>query len=305
MPLMSGASITYLDKPPSPVVLMPAMQNLRPTAIVGVPLLLEKIYRNSILPSLEKNVLYKWKLTRNIAIKMAGAGLMAAMGSSLRFFGIGGAPLAEDVEAFLRKAGFPYSPGYGLTETSPLVSGTKPYDFAFGSSGKMIPGISVRISGEGEIQVQGPNVTQGYYRDEERTRESFSHDGWFKTGDLGYIDKKGHLFIRGRIKALILGPSGENIYPEEIENLLNASALVEDSLVLSGPRGELMALIVLSEKTQTALAALGENLDELKQNVNKRLSAFSRLSRIEIQKEPFEKTPTRKIKRFLYMGDRE
>jgi long-chain acyl-CoA synthetase len=168
----------------------------------------------------------------------------------------------------------------------------------------MIPGISVRISGEGEIQVQGPNVTQGYYRDEERTRESFSHDGWFKTGDLGYIDKKGHLFIRGRIKALILGPSGENIYPEEIENLLNASALVEDSLVLSGPRGELMALIVLSEKTQTALAALGENIDELKQNVNKRLAAFSRLSRIEIQKEPFEITPTRKIKRFLYMGDK-
>jgi long-chain acyl-CoA synthetase len=152
-PLMSGASITYLDKPPSPAVLIPAMQNLRPTAIVGVPLFLEKIYRNSIFPSLEKNILYKWKPTRNIAIKLAGANLMAAMGSALRFFGIGGAPLAEDVEAFLRKAGFPYSPGYGLTETSPLVSATKPYDFAFRSSGKMIPGISVRISDEGEVQV--------------------------------------------------------------------------------------------------------------------------------------------------------
>jgi long-chain acyl-CoA synthetase len=148
-------------------------------------------------------------------------------------------------------------------------------------------------------------VTHGYYRDEDRTRETFSHDGWFKTGDLGYIDKKRNLFIRGRIKALILGPSGENIYPEEIENLLNSSALVEDSLVLSGPKGELMALIVLSEKAQTALAALADNVDELKQSVNKRLAAFSRLSRIEIQKEPFEKTPTRKIKRFLYSGKRD
>jgi long-chain acyl-CoA synthetase len=299
-PLMSGASITYLDKPPSPAVLIPAMQNLRPTAIVGVPLFLEKIYRNSIYPSLKKNILYKWKLTRNIAIKLAGASLMAAMGSALRFFGIGGAPLAEDVEAFLRKAGFPYSPGYGLTETSPLVSGTRPYDFAFRSSGKMIPGISIRISDEGEVQVQGPNVMQGYYRDEERSKEAFTDDGWLKTGDLGYMDKKNHLFLRGRIKAMILGPSGENIYPEEIENLLNTSVMVEDSLVLSGTKGELVALIVLSEKAQTALAALADNLEELKQNVNKRLAAFSRLSRIEIQKEPFEKTPTRKIKRFLY-----
>jgi long-chain acyl-CoA synthetase len=141
---------------------------------------------------------------------------------------------------------------------------------------------------------------QGYYRDEERSKEAFTADGWFKTGDLGYMDKKTHLFLRGRIKAMILGPSGENIYPEEIENLLNTSGMVEDSLVLSGPRGELVALIVLSEKAQTALAALADNLEELKQSVNKRLAAFSRLSRIEIQKEPFEKTPTRKIKRFLY-----
>ncbi|MDR0313322.1 MAG: AMP-binding protein [Treponema sp.] len=299
-PLMSGASITYLDKPPSPAVLIPAMQNLRPTAIVGVPLFLEKIYRNSIFPSLEKNILYKLKPTRSIAIKLAGAGLMAAMGSALRFFGIGGAPLAEDVEVFLRKAGFPYSPGYGLTETSPLVAGTAPYRFAFRSSGKMIPGISIRISDEGEVQVQGPNVMQGYYHDEERSKGAFTDDGWLKTGDLGYMDKKNHLFLRGRIKAMILGPSGENIYPEEIENLLNTSGMVEDSLVQSGPRGELVAFIVLSEKAQTAIAALADNMEELKQNVNKRLAAFSRLSRIEIQKEPFEKTPTRKIKRFLY-----
>jgi long-chain acyl-CoA synthetase len=225
---------------------------------------------------------------------------MAAMGSSIRFFGIGGAPLSEDVERFLRKTGFPYSPGYGLTETSPLVAGTAPYKFAFRSSGSVIKGVEVRTGADGEIQVRGPNVMQGYYRDEERTRSAFTEDRWLKTGDLGSVDRKGRLFIRGRLKALILGPSGENIYPEEIEELISTSLLVEDALVVPGERGELVALIVLSEKAQTALAALGDSMEELKNQVNKRLAAFSRLNRIEIRREPFEKTPTQKIKRFLY-----
>jgi long-chain acyl-CoA synthetase len=302
--VMSGASVTYLDKPPSPAILLPAMQTLRPTAIVSVPLFIEKICRNLIFPALGKSPFYKLPPPRLIALKAAGNRLMAAMGSSIRFFGIGGAPLAEDVEYFLRKAGFPYSPGYGLTETSPLVAGTAPYRFPFRSAGLVLKGVEVRIGDDGEIQVRGPNVMLGYYRDEERTRSVFTGDGWFKTGDIGSLDRKGRLFIRGRLKALILGPSGENIYPEEIEELIHTSQLVEVALVIPGERGELVALIVISEKAKTALAALEDGLEELKNQVNKRLAAFSRLNRIEVRGEPVEKTPTQKIKRFLYSTEK-
>ena len=298
--VMSGASITYLDKPPSPAVLLPAMQDLRPTAMVTVPLFIEKICRQRIFPKMQKSPLYKFPLTRPLVRFLAGQKLLSSLGSAIRFFGIGGAPLAADVERFLRKAGFPYSPGFGLTETAPLVAGTAPYKFPPQSSGQVLKGTELRIADNGEIQVRGPNVMLGYYRDEEKTREVFTEDGWFKTGDLGRMDKKGFLYIYGRLKALILGPSGENIYPEEIESILSTSTLVEDALVVPGDRGELVALIVLSEKAQTMLAALGDSLEELKNTVNKKLAAFSRLSRIEIQKEPFEKTPTQKIKRFLY-----
>ena len=301
--VMSGASVTYLDKPPSPAVLLPAMQTLRPTAMVSVPLFIEKICRNRVFPQLEKSPLYRFPLTRPLAVWAAGQKLMAALGASIRFFGIGGAPLSEDVERFLRRAGFPYAPGYGLTETAPLVAGTAPYKLPFRSVGSVIKGTELRISDENEIQVKGPNVMLGYYRDEERTREAFTEDGWFKTGDLGHLDKKGRLFIHGRLKALILGPSGENIYPEEIESILQTSLLVEDALVVPGQRGELVALVVLNEKAQTMFAALGDSLEELKDTANKKLAAFSRLNRIEIRKEPFEKTPTQKIKRFLYMGN--
>jgi long-chain acyl-CoA synthetase len=299
-PVIGGASITYLDRPPSPVILLQAMQTLRPTAMISVPLFIEKICRNKIFPALEASPLYKCPLTRFIAIMAAGGKLLSALGSSLRLFGIGGAPLAEDVERFLRKAGFPYAPGYGLTETSPLVAGTVPYKFPFGSAGSIVKGVEARIGGDGEIQIRGPNVMMGYYQDEERTQAAFTEDGWFKSGDLGSFDKKGRLFIRGRLKALILGPSGENIYPEEIEELIHTSDLVEDALVVPGERGELVAFIVLSEKAKTALAALGESLEEMKNQINKKLAAFSRLNRIEVREEPFEKTPTQKIKRFLY-----
>jgi long-chain acyl-CoA synthetase len=160
--------------------------------------------------------------------------------------------------------------------------------------------VDVRISGAGVILIRGPNVMMGYHRAEERTRAAFTEDGWFKSGDMGNFGRKGHLFIRGRLKALILGPSGENIYPEEIEELIHTSGLVEDVLVVPGERGELVALIVLSEKAKTAVAALGNSLEGLKNQVNKRLAAFSRLNRIVVREEPFEKTPTQKIKRFLY-----
>ncbi|MDR0644971.1 MAG: AMP-binding protein [Treponema sp.] len=303
--VMSGASIVYLDRPPSPSALLPAIQALRPTIMIAVPLFIEKIYRSQIAPRLQKSLLSRCPLTRSMAIKIAGRRLLGIFGGALRFFGVGGAPLSEDVEIFLRKAQFPYSPGYGLTETSPLVSGTAPYRFPMRSAGSVLTGVEVRIAGTGadvigEIHVRGPNVMLGYYKDEAKTREAFTEDGWFKTGDLGFLDKKNHLFVRGRLKALILGPSGENIYPEEIESLLYTSDLVEDALVCSGSRGEIVALVRLNEKAQTAIAALSDNIEELKNAVNKRLASFSRINRIEIRREPFEKTPTAKIKRFLY-----
>ncbi len=317
--VLNGAGTTYLDRIPAPAVLLHAVQIIRPTIMLTVPLIIEKVYRQKIKPALEPNPLYKFPLTRPLAIKAAGTKLLASLGGAIRFFGVGGAALAPDVEEFLHKAQFPYAIGYGLTETAPLLAGSKPFKGKLHSTGPALRGVSIRIvdaSGnivggagfpkkgppdqQGEIQAKGPNIMLGYYKDEERTREAFTEDGWFKTGDLGSFDKRGRLYIKGRSKAMILGPSGENIYPEEIEGILNASDIVEDSLVYSDETGRLTALIVLSEKAKTMIAAMGDSLSELKNMVNKKLSAFSRINQIEVQDEPFEKTATKKIKRFLY-----
>ncbi|GHV36022.1 AMP-binding protein [Spirochaetia bacterium] len=308
--ILNGASITYLDKPPSPLVLLPAIQAIRPTVMLTVPLFIEKIYRQKLAPALHASPLYKCALTRPLALYLAGRKLNAAFGGGVRSFGIGGAPLASDVEDFLRKIKFPYAPGYGLTEAAPLLAGTAPYRFPLHSAGSILPGVELRIAKpapgftEGEIQARGPNIMMGYYRDEEATKNAFTPDGWLKTGDLGFLDKKGHLFIRGRIKAMILGSSGENIYPEEIEILLNASPLVEEALVRGGEQGQPMALLVLNaaarQRRVAQPAAFDQELEDLKNTVNRQLPPFSRLCRIEIREEPFEKTPTQKIKRFLY-----
>ncbi|MDR2742042.1 MAG: AMP-binding protein [Treponema sp.] len=308
--VMSGASTTYLNGPPAPAVLLPAAQAIHPTVMLTVPLIIEKLYRSHIEPALKANPLYRFPLTRPLALAAAGRKFMSIFGGAVRFFSIGGAALSEDVERFLRKVQFPYALGYGMTEAAPLLAGTAPFKSPLSSAGRVLKGVSLRIV-DGEIQTKGPNIMSGYYRDEKRTLESFTSDGWFKTGDLGVFDKRGYLYIKGRLKAMILGPSGENIYPEEIESLLYSSEIVEDALVYPGERGELVALIVLSEKAKTMLAVIGDALDsagsalgsallDLKKAVNKRLASFSRISRIEIRIEPFEKTATRKIKRFLY-----
>jgi long-chain acyl-CoA synthetase len=316
---MSGAATSYIDRPPAPAVLIHAVQLIRPTVMLTVPLIIEKIYRQKIKPVLESNLLYKFPLTRTFAMKIAGRKLLNSLGGAIRFFGIGGAALSPDVENFLHTAEFPYAMGYGLTETAPLLAGSSPFKGKLRSTGPVLRGVSVRIvdaSGkiiggvssakhnppnmEGEIQAKGPNIMLGYYKYEDRTREAFTEDGWFKTGDLGSIDKKGRLYIKGRSKAMILGPSGENIYPEEIEGILNAHDIIEDSLVYSDESGRLTALVVLSEKAKTMMAAFGDNLSEIIKWTNKKLSSFAHINRIEIQDEPFEKTATKKIKRFLY-----
>jgi long-chain acyl-CoA synthetase len=298
--VLSGASTAYLDRPPAPAVLFSAAEALRPTVMLTVPLIIEKLYRNRILPALQANPLYRHPLTRSLAIQREGRKLFSVFGGAIRLFSIGGAPLAEDVEAFLRKVRFPYTLGYGMTEAAPLLAGTAPFKFPPHSVGRTIRGVELRCDARGEIQARGPNIMMGYFRDEERSAQSFTPDGWFKTGDLGVFDDRGCLYIKGRIKALILGPSGENIYPEEIEKLLGASDIVEDALVYPGEKGELVALVVLSEKARTMLTAIGDRLGDLRNAVNKGLASFSRISRIEVRTEPFEKTATAKIKRFLY-----
>ncbi|MDR2194600.1 MAG: AMP-binding protein [Treponema sp.] len=317
--VFNGASVVYLDRPPSPSVLADAMQALKPTLMLTVPLFIEKLYHSRIAPRLSKSVLYRFPLTRRIAERLAGRALLAAFGGGLRFLGVGGAALADEVERFLWNAQFPYAPGYGLTEASPLVAGTAPYRFRFRSSGKPLEGVEARVAaragdraedfaaardysdagGYGEIQVRGPNVMSGYYRNEQATREAFTEDGWLKTGDAGYVDGNGYLFIRGRLKTMIVTSSGENIYPEDIELLLRQSPLVEDALVCSGENGELVALIVPSAAAYAAMEKT-ETRDTLRRSLNKRLAAFSRIDRIEVMTAPFEKTPTGKIKRFLY-----
>lgn len=306
-PLHKGCHISYLSKPPAPSVLLPALAAVRPHAMLTVPLLMEKVYRQKVLPGLNQGLLRVLRKVPGLGwvfVKIAGAKLKKTFGGRLKFFGIGGAPLAPEVARFLHQAGFPFAIGYGLTETSPLVAGH--LKCRLYTTGRVLPGVTVKIGdpkderGAGEVLVKGPNVMAGYYQDPVKTAEAFTSDGWFKTGDLGLFDH-GHLRLLGRSKNLILGPSGENIYPEAIEALINQHPLIVESLVVQRG-GELVAKMVLNEdwvskQTSQALEAL---LVELREQVNHQLARFSRLSRFEVQPGPFEKTATFKIKRYLY-----
>ncbi|MDZ7722784.1 MAG: AMP-binding protein [candidate division KSB1 bacterium] len=321
IPMVGGAHIYYLDKPPVPRVLIPAMQKVKPTMMLTVPLIMEKIYKARVHPQLTKNALmrkmYNNPVLRKKLHKLAAKKIMKTFGGELKFYGIGGALLSSDVELFLREGGFPYAIGYGLTETSPLIAGTSVAETKFRSTGPAIPGVKIKIhepdpkTGEGEIWVQGDNVMQGYFRDPERTKEVFVNS-WFRTGDLGILDKDGYLYIKGRLKNVIVGSNGENIYPEEIETILNKADYVMESLVYE-KEGNLCARVHLdyeeldkelavNKQSDTRLSEqIQEKLTELKKKVNANVSPFSRISKIIEQQEPFEKTPTKKIKRYLYV----
>jgi len=323
LPLMNGACIYYLDKPPVARVLLPAMAQVKPTFMLSVPLILEKIYKSKIAPKLNRpgiiGRLINYPGVRKPLSKLMGRKLMASFGGNIKFFGIGGAPLAPEVEFFLREAKFPYAIGYGLTETSPLIAGCGPSITKFRSTGPAILNVKIKIdnpdpnTGEGEIVVKGPNVMKGYYRDPERTKEVFTKDGWFKTGDLGVLDSDGYLFIKGRLKNMILGPSGENIYPEEIEAHLNETEYVLESLVFKQDE-KIMARVhldynaidktMMKEKLSESQMheMINDLLESIRKTINKRVSGYSRIHKIIEQPEPFEKTPTKKIKRYLYIS---
>jgi len=321
VPLFNGAVIWYLRKPPTPSVLLPALQQIRPTTMLTVPLIMEKIYFNKVVPTFQKNkviaFLYGTRLFRPLFNRIAGKKIYRAFGGRLRFFGIGGAKLNPTVEQFLLDARFPYAIGYGLTETSPLLAGTKVGTCRLGSTGPAMPGITLKINdpdpltGEGEIWAKGDNVMKGYYREPAITAEVLTPDGWFKTGDLGVVDKNNFLSIKGRLKNMIVGSSGENIYPEEIESVINDFRHVIESLVIQ-KKGKLVAMVYLNiEELQAKYAQMkkdfnkqaeiiNEYLEELRRYVNARVNRYSQLQLVVYQPEPFQKTATLKIKRFLY-----
>ena len=252
LPFSSGASVYYLDKAPTPSALLQAFKVVKPTTILVVPLIIEKIYKNSILPKINAKkitaTMYKTVLGRKLVHRIVGKQMREMFGGNVRFFGIGGAKLDGIVERFLYEAKFPYAIGYGLTECCPLLAGAIPSMVKWQTTGPAVPGVQLRIdnvnpeTGEGEIVAKGDNIMMGYYKNPTATAEAFTEDGWFRTQDLGYIDEKGWLSIRGRLKNMILGPSGENIYPEEIETVINSHASVVESLVTTH-KGNLIARI--------------------------------------------------------------
>lgn len=321
---MQGATTHYISKAPTANVLMPLMKEIRPTMMLTVPLIIEKMYKVGIKPKLTKNAfirfLYSIRPFQKILHRAAGKKLYAVFGGKLRFFGIGGAAVTPEVERFLRDASFPYSCGYGLTETSPMLYGSPVEHTIFRSNGPAMEGIENKLininpkTGEGEVVVRGRNVMLGYYKDPEKTAEVLSEDGWFRTGDLGIMDKHGNLYLKGRSKNMILGASGENIYPEEIEAIINEMDAVVESVVFEH-KGKLVAKVYLNpeefSKRYQELKITAHNyqeelkkkmdlyLKELRERVNQSVSKYSQISEVHLQNEPFEKTATMKIKRFL------
>lgn len=321
IPLLHGSSVYYIDKVPTPSVLLKAFEVVKPTMMVSVPLIIEKIYKNKILPKFTgtfvMKTLYSIPFVRKQLNKVAGKKLIETFGGRLRFFGVGGAGISPFVEQFLQESRFPYIVGYGLTETAPLLAGSVlGSTIKLKSTGTAMAGVELAIkdkdplTGEGEIIAKSPSVMLGYYKDEAKTLEVME-DGWFLTGDLGYIDEDGFLFISGRSKNVIIGPAGENIYPEQIEAAINQHETVLDSLVMEQDDKliarihldyELIDKIFHADQTPDAevKTKIEELLEEMRIDVNSKISAYSRVVKFVEQIEPFVKTPTKKIKRYLY-----
>lgn len=314
-PVCVGCHITFLGKMPTPKVLVQALDQIRPRLILSVPLLIEKIYRSRLKPQIEKTaikILSKLPiLGSKINHKIRGK-LMEVFGGNFIEIVIGGAALNAEVEAFLRKINFPFTIGYGMTECGPLISYTPWPGNRAGAVGKLMDTLEIRIdtsitdaqNGSGEVQVRGENVMLGYYKNEEATKAAIGKDGWLHTGDIGLIDKDGFIYLKGRHKDMLLGPSGQNIYPEEIEARLNNLPFVEESLVIE--KDEKLVALVYANMEAVSVSGLDERalrqkMEENRKTLNEQLPLYSRITRIELYPTEFEKTPTKKIKRFLYI----
>jgi len=322
VPLANGSSIHYLNRVPSPKIILKAMKTVKPTCMLSVPLVIEKIYKNKVLPEFQKNFVIKYlykhvPFIRKILNNIAGKKLIESFGGEIKFFGIGGAKLSEFVEAFLLEANFPYAIGYGLTETAPIIAGAIPGKTRLGTTGILAAGVEARFIKQnesdlsGELHVRGPNIMAGYYRDQQQTNDVIDNDGWFNTGDLGYIDKHGILTINGRSKNVIIGANGENIYPECVEAIINQHQFVIDSLVYEQDNQVVAKIHIdydlfdeeykMEESNEAELHKdIIKLLASIKESSNMLLSANSKLKMVIEQTEPFIKTPTKKIKRYLY-----
>ena len=311
--LAAGGHSYLIGRTPSAKILLKAFAEVKPTVILSVPLILEKIYKKMIQPQISKapvSWVLKMPLLDQVVLGKIRETLMNAFGGEFSQIIIGGAPLNAEVEAFLRRIKFPITIGYGMTETAPLISFTPWQNFRSQSCGQVLKGfMEARIAdanaeGVGEIQVRGENVMVGYYKNEEATAQSFTEDGWLRTGDLGTIDKDGFIYIKGRCKTMLLGPSGQNIYPEEIEAKINNMPYVLESLVLQKDDTRLVALVcpdfeaVDADKlTQEQLEAA---MEENRKLVNAELAAYEQINIVKLYPHEFEKTPKKSIKRFLY-----
>ena len=324
LPLLCGARIAYAAKTPTPAILQKICEREQPHVMLVVPLIIEKIYKKRVVPAVEKSglltFLCRFGVSRRMVHRKIGARLLAFFGGRLRVMGIGGAALNPEVESFLRDADFPFLVGYGLTEGSPLLAGGPHGDTTItpGSSGKPVPRVEIRIddphpqTGIGEIIARGPNIMQGYLNDPEATRDTFTEDGWLRTGDLGLLDSEGNLHIKGRSKSMIVLSNGENVFPEAIEHKVNTYPFVMESMVIEN-RGLLEAWVYpdyefIDGKTSGQNRTqrhqyIAELFEEMRVEVNRQLSTSSRLARVLERREPFTKTATHKIKRYLYSAD--
>lgn len=327
---MQGATTHYIDKPPTANVLMPLLKEIKPTMMLTVPLIIEKFFGVGVKPKLTKSplmrALYGVRPIQKLLHKAAGKKMLKIFGGNMKFFGIGGAAVAPEVERFLRDAHFPYSCGYGLTETAPMIFGAPVHSTVYRSVGPVMQGVEAKLinvnplTGEGEVLVRGKNVMKGYYKEPEITAEVLDNEGWLRTGDLGVMDKKGNLYLKGRSKNMILGASGENIYPEEIEAIINGMDGVVESVVYQH-KGKLVAQVYLNaeefskkyhEMLKSAQDYQGElkkrmdlYLKELKEKVNQSVGKHAQLAEVQRTEEPFEKTATLKIKRFTLNKDKQ
>ena len=311
-PLCNGTSIYWMGKAPTPASLLKAFAEVKPYLLITVPLVMEKIYKSKVKPILDKPLikfLTKIPGLNNIIYKKVKDGLVQAFGGNVQEFIMGGAALNPEVERLFKRIKFPYLVGYGMTEACPLLAYEHWTKYVAGSCGKAVDVAEVRIDSDdpqhvvGEIQARGENITIGYYKNEEATANAFTEDGWLRTGDLGIMDADGNIFIRGRSKNMILGPSGQNIYPEEIEAVVNNQLYVMESVVVERG-GKLVALVFLDEQAIASALLDHEAKDNIPENIrlsaNRQLPGYSQIAKVELMDKPFEKTPKMSIRRFLY-----
>jgi long-chain acyl-CoA synthetase len=309
-PLTGGVVVTYLGKTPTPKILLSAMAKVKPVLLITVPMVLEKVYKASVAPKLKApalKIMLKIPGLSHIVLGKIRKKLLTAFGGNIRQIVLGGAALNPEVEYWFKRIGLPFTVGYGMTEGAPLFAYQHPERFVKKSCGKVVDYVEARIDSTdpqnvvGEIQFKGNNVMIGYYKNEEATAATFTKDGWLKTGDLGVMNPDGTLFIRGRNKNMILSSNGQNIYPEEIEAVINNYTGVIESVVLDRS-GRLFALTYFDPKYRESMSEVEfqKVMDEIRDDVNKNMPSYSKVAKLEAMDAPFEKTPKMSIKRFLY-----